>query len=85
MVVALEYFAGVVDRDRDDRCAGALRDLQGTSVEGQHTRLAGEVFIAGAFREDAHGDAVLYIINRLVDGLHAFADVVAVQEETVQF
>ena len=54
------------DRDRNDRAAGPLRDLQASFLEFVELGLV-RVFVAGALREDKDRAALLYVFDRLHD------------------
>ena len=77
----LKYGGGIVEYHGDYLAVAFFGYLKAAGVEGQHRLFA---FVSGAFGEDGHRNAVLYLIGGIIYGLHSLAQIVAIKEFTVE-
>ena len=81
--MGFEDVCRIVDSDRDDRAFSLGCDLEASLMEWKHVQCV-FVSVSGSLREDADGDAGLYLIYCCEDGFQTLFDVFSVKEETVK-
>ena len=78
--VGLENIGGIVEGDRNDFTAGALRRLEAAPVELGQIGVV-PALVACSFREDKDGNALFDVGDRFLDHLQSFFQVISVQEQ----
>lgn len=81
--MGFEDVCRIVDSDRDDRAFSLGCDLEASLMEWKHVQFV-FVSVSGSLREDADGDAGLYLIYCCEDGFQTLFDVFSVKEEAVK-